>query len=263
MMLPLSLSHAMEVGDMKRTNVAHRRQPVPSQNHACPSSHSAGGGHSLIFKTTVLLLVLGGTAVCSAASGPGIAIKIGAQTFTDPVDLDKTTRARLELEIASPLLWDEHVDFALAFGGSYLGSHTESYTDTVDGTYIDDLYTDRLFLFDIRLAARLYPLGDSSRIRPYIGAGVGYFWFHDDWENEYSDTFEDPYVPGRYETVYDHAEGDATLAQAPFPFVLAGVTFPVGSNGEIMFEFQYDFEKEDKGFDFSGPIYLFGARFRF
>jgi hypothetical protein len=41
------------------------------------------------------------------------------------------------------------------------------------------------------------------------------------------------------------------------------VTFPVGSNGEIMFEFQYDFEKEDKGFDFSGPIYLFGARFRF
>ena len=161
-----------------------------------------------------LLLTLGWTAVCTAASGPGIGIKIGAQTITDPVDLDKTTRARLELEIASPLLWDEHVDFALGFGGSYLGSHTESYTDTVDGTYIDDLYTDRLSLFDIRLAARLYPLGDSSRIRPYIGAGVGYFWFRDDWENEYSDTFEDPHFPGGYGTVYDHAEGDATLANA-------------------------------------------------
>ena len=88
------------------------------------------------------------------------------------------------------------MDFALSLGGSYLGSYSDTYTDTVDGTFIDDLYTDRLWLSDIRLAARLYPLGDSSRLRPYIGAGVGYFWFRDNWENEYSDTFEDPPVPG-------------------------------------------------------------------
>jgi hypothetical protein len=184
--------------------------------------------------------------------------------MTDPVDLDKTTRARLELEIASPLLWDEHVDFALAFGGSYLGTHTEEYTDTTaDGTFIDDLYTDHLSIFDIRLAARLYPLGDSSRIRPYVGAGVGYFWFHDWYDNDYSDTFEHPPLSGQFVTVYDHADGDATLADAFFPFVLAGITFPIGWNGEILFEFQYDIDKKDAGFDFSGPIYMFGARFRF
>jgi hypothetical protein len=227
------------------------------------SIYGTGGRRPLLLKAIVLLLALGWTAACTAASGPGIAIKVGAQTLTDPVDLDKTTRARLEVEIASPLLWDEHVDFALGFGGSYLGTHTEEYIDTVDGTYIDDLYTDHLSLFDIRLAARLYPLGDSSRIRPYVGAGVGYFWFHDWYENDYSDTFEHPPLSGQYITVYDHADGSATLAHAPFPFVLAGITLPIGSNGEIMFEFQYDFEKKDEGYDFSGPIYLFGARLRF
>jgi len=77
-------------------------------------------------------------------------------------------------------------------------------------------------VFDIRLAARLYPLGDHSRIRPYLGAGIGYFWFHDNWENEYSDTFEDPLFPGEFITVHDRDEGYETLADAPFAFALAG-----------------------------------------
>lgn len=249
---------------MKHTMPAYERRPRPNPNDTCPALCGAGPRRPLLLPTLVLLLMLGGTAVCSAASGPGIGIKVGAQTLTDPVDLDKTTRARLELEIASPLLWDEHVDFALGFGGSYLGAHTEEYIDTTpDGTYIDDLYTDHLSIFDIRLAARLYPLGDSSRLRPYLGAGVGYFWFHDWYENDYSDTFEHPPLSGQYVTVYDHADGDATLADGFFPFVLAGITFPIGSHGEIMFEFQYDIDKKDAGFDLGGPIYLFGARFRF
>jgi hypothetical protein len=202
--------------------------------------------------------------VCPAADGPGIGIKVGAQTIDNPVNSGKTTRARLDLEISSPMLWDEHVDFALTFGGSYIGSYHERYTDTTaDGTYIDDLYTDRLSLFDIRLAARFYPLGGSSPIRPYVGAGVGYFWFNDYWENEYSDTFEDPYRPGDYDTVYRHADGTDTLAHAPFPFVLAGLTLPLGPNAEITFEFQYDIDKKDNGYDLSGPIYMLGARLRF
>ncbi len=249
---------------MTHTMLTHKRWPMPNPNDTSLSIHGTGGGHPLILKTIVLLFALGWTTVCPAASGPGIGIKVGAQTMTDPVDLDKTTRARLELEIASPLLWDEHVDFALGFGGSYLGTHTEEFTDTTpDGTYIDDLYTDHLSIFDIRLAARLYPLGASSRIRPYVGAGVGYFWFHDWYDNDYSDTFEHPPLSGQYITVYDHADGGETLAHAPFPFVLAGITLPIGWNGEIMFEFQYDIEKKDADFDFSGPIYMFGARFRF
>jgi len=239
---------------------AHRTWHSPNQSHACPSTHD--GASRVLATAASLLLVLGGTALCRAASGPGIGLRVGAQTIEDPVDSDKITRARLDVEVFSPMLWDEHVDFALTFGGSFLGTHSETYTDTVDGTYIDDLYTDRLWLFDIRLATRLYPLGDRSRIRPYLGAGLGYFWFRDNWENEYSDTFEDPYFPGEFQTIHDHASGNANLAQGFFPFVLAGLSLPLGSNAEITFEFQYDFDKKDAGYDLSGPIYLFGARFR-
>jgi len=242
---------------MTRTESTHKTWRTAN------STHSTAGVGQAIIETAAILIVLGWTAACTAQSGPGFAVKVGAQTLEDPVDLDKTARARLELELSSPLLFDEHVDFALAFGGSFLGTHTETYTDTVDGTFIDDLYTDRLWLLDIRLAARLYPLGDSSRIRPYVGAGVGYFWFRDDWENEYSDTFANPSVPGGLETIYDHAAGTATLAHGAFPFILAGLTLPVGSRVEFTFEFQYDFHKKDAGYDLGGPLYLFGARIRF
>jgi hypothetical protein len=246
---------------MTRTASASRPWPTPGRT-ARRTRHGAFAS-PFVLGVAAVLVAFSGTTVSTAASGPGIGIKVGVQTIDDPVYPGKLTRARLDLEVASPLLWDEHVDFAVSFGGSYVGTYTETYTDTVDGTYIDDLYTDRLSLFDIRLAARLYPLGASSPVRPYLGAGIGYFWFRDNWENEYSDTFEDPYHPGDYDTVYDHAEGQETLANAPFPFFLAGLTLPLGSNAEIMFEFQYDLDKKDRGYDLSGPIYSFGARFRF
>lgn len=230
-------------------------------SRTAPATRNCARESLFVLGVAALLLAFGTTTVCTAASGPGIGLKVGAQTIDNPVDPGKITRARLDLEVSSPLLWDEHVDFALTFGGTYVGSYHETYTDTVDGTYIDDLYTDRLSLFDLRLAARLYPLGDSNSIRPYVGAGIGYFWFRDNWENDYSDTFEDH--PGDWDTVYDHAHGTESLAHAPFPFVLAGVTIPVGSNLEIMAEFQYDIDKKDSGYDLSGPIYLFGARVRF
>lgn len=241
---------------MARTKSAHQMWRSPHTGRTCPSTHALIGMISL-------LLLLSGTTVRAETSGPGIAVKVGAQTFENPVDLEDTTRARLDLEVSSPLLWDDHVDFAVSFGGSYAGTYRETYTDYVDGMYIDDLYTDRLWLFDIRLAARLYPLGDLSSIRPYLGAGIGYFWFRDNWENEYSDTYADPQSPIYGDTIHSHAEGDATLAKAPFPFVLAGVTSPLGENVEVLFEFQYDIDKKNRGYDLSGPIYSLGARFRF
>jgi hypothetical protein len=244
---------------MTRTESARNTSHTPDPGHACPLVRR----RHVLLATVSLLLVLRATPLCAGASGPGLGIKAGIQVMEDPIDLDETAYARVDLEVASPLLWDEHVDFALTVGGSYLGSQSETYTDFVDDTYIDDLYTDRLWLVDIRLAARLYPLGASSRIRPYVGAGVGYFWFRDNWENEYSDTFERPPGSDFFVTVYDHAEGSATLASGFFPFFLAGLTFPIGDHVELMAEFQYDLDKKDEGFDLSGPIYMFGARFRF
>jgi len=248
---------------MTRTKSARTTWRTPNPSRIGLSIYTPAGRSSAVIEMASLFLVLGWATACAGASGPGIGIKVGAQTLEDPMDLDKTTRARLEVEVSSPLLFDEHLDFALAFGGSSLGSYTETYTDTVDGTFIDDLYTDRLWLLDVRLAARLYPLGGRSRLRPYVGAGIGYFWFRDDWENDYSDTFEDPLFPGTLLTIREEEHGMANLAQGFFPFVTAGLTVPIGSHVELMAEFQYDFGKKNAGFDLGGPIYLFGARFRF
>jgi len=243
---------------MARTESVHRGCNPANQNHITDVS-----GTRLKARICAGAVLLIWAAACAGASGPGIGIKVGAQTLEDPLDLDKTTRLRLDIEFSSPLLCDEHLDFAFSFGGLSLGSFSDYYVDVVDDVIIEEFYDDKLGLLDIRLAARLYPLGDNSRIRPYVGAGIGYFWFLDRWEYEYAETFEDPFVPGMFYTIVEDHEGTDTAAQGFFPFVTAGVTVPVGSNAELMFEFQYDFDKKDAGFDLGGPIYMFGARFRF
>ena len=210
-----------------------------------------------------LVLLLGCSSLCAGAAGPGIGFKIGAQTLEDPVDLDTTTRARFEFELSSARFYDDHLDLAFSFGGSSLGKFSDDYVDVVDDVLIEESFTDRLFLLDVRLAARLYPLGDASDIRPYVGAGLGYFWFLDHYEDEYAETYEEPPFSGNFYTFVDDDEGTDTVAHGLFPFVVAGLTLPLGSNGELMFEFQYDFEKEDAGIDLGGPIYMLGARFRF
>lgn len=212
---------------------------------------------------TLLLAACWAATPALAGSGPGIGFKVGAQTIESPITLDKTTRTRYELELSSQLFLDEHLDFALTVGGSSLGSFEDEYVDVIDDVLIEEFYSDDLSLIDLRLAARLYPLGASRPIRPYIGAGVGYFWFLDSWDDEYYETIEDPLFPGSFITFADSDEDTDTLADGFFPFILGGVTVPIGSDFEFLFEFQFDFEKEDSGFDLGGPIYMFGARFRF
>jgi len=48
-----------------------------------------------------------------------------------------------------------------------------------------------------------------------------------------------------------------------FPFVTAGLMVPIASNLELQFEVQYHYDKQDAGFDFGGPVYMFGCLFRF
>ncbi len=161
---------------------------------------------------TCSLVLLVWAVACTGASGPGIGIKIGAQTLKDPIDLEKTTRARLDLEISSPRLADGYLDLAFTLGGSSLGSLEDEYVDVVDGTTIEETYIDRFSVIDTRIAVRFYPLGNNSRIRPHIGAGVGYFWLLDYWEYEYAETFEDPLFPGTYHTLIDEDAGTVTCA---------------------------------------------------
>jgi hypothetical protein len=204
------------------------------------------------------------TTTCFArGTNSGIGIKIGAQTLDSPFDFDKTTRARFEVEISSPRFGNDYFDLALSFGGSSLGSYHDDFAFYDDDVLIEEFYSDHYSLFDIRLAGRLYPLGDNSQIKPYLGAGVGYFWFLDSWEYEYYETYEDPDFPGIFYTYSEIGDGSDTLANDLFPFVTAGLMIPFGSNFELQFEFQYHYDKQDSGFDFGGPVYMLGGIFRF
>ncbi len=220
-------------------------------------------GFRIFFQICLLAASFPWTTAHAASTGPGIAFKIGAQTLEDPINLEKTTRARLELEISSPVFADDHLDLAFTVGGSSLGSVQDDYADVVDGTLIEESFDDDLLMLDIRLAARLYPFGYDRTVRPYVGAGVGYFWFFDDWEYRYAETFEDPLFPGTFHTTIHEEEGTDTLAHGLFPFFLAGLSVSVSDNAELLFELQYDIDKEDAGIDLSGPIYMFGGRIRF
>jgi len=211
----------------------------------------------------VILTLCWATTCFAGGSGPGIGIKIGAQTLENPSDFEKTTRARFEVEIASPRFGDGLFDLALILGGSSLGSYHDDSAGYDGDVLIEEFYSDHYSLFDIRLAGRLYPLGDNSQIKPYVGAGIGYFWFFDSWDYEYYETYEDPFFPGVYYTYEEFGDGKDTLANGLFPFVTAGLMVPIDSNFELQFEVQYHYDKEDSGFDFGGPVYMFGCQFRF
>jgi hypothetical protein len=211
----------------------------------------------------VILSLFWATTCFAGGSGPGIGFKIGAQTLESPSDFEKTTRARFEVEIASPRFGDGLFDLALTLGGSSLGSYHDDFAGYDGDVLIEEFYSDHYSLFDIRLAGRLYPLGDNSQIKPYVGAGIGYFWFFDSWDYEYYETYEDPPFSGVYYTYEEFGDGKDTLANGLFPFVIAGLAIPVSSNFELQFEVQYHYDKEDSGFDFGGPAYMFGCQFRF
>ncbi|MCK4828252.1 outer membrane beta-barrel protein [bacterium] len=212
---------------------------------------------------SAIMLLCWATTCTAGGSGSGIGFKVGAQTIDSPSDLDKTTRTRFELEFASPRFGNDYFDLALTFGGSSLGSFDDEYAGYDDDVLIEEYYTDRYSLFDLRLVGRLYPLGDKSWLQPYVGAGIGYFWFLDSWEYEYYETYEDPLFPGVFYTYSEAADGRDTLANGLFPFVTAGLMVPIASNFELQFEMQYHYDKEDSGFDFGGPVYMFGCLFRF
>lgn len=208
-----------------------------------------------------IVLLWAGTS--AGSSGPGVGFKIGGQTIDRPFEAGKTTRTRFELELASPLFADDHFDVAFTFGGSSLGSYSTDYVDYDGVTLIERYINEDFSLFDIGLVARLYPLGDNEHVRPYVGAGIGYFWFLNSWDEDYFETVEDPFVPGLFYTYATSDEGTDNLASGFFPFVSAGVTVPISSNLELLFELQYHLDKEDSGYDFSGPSYMLGARLRF
>lgn len=250
---------------MERTELNYRRRQRKNTkpNHVFAGKDRIFGKVFRIVICTAVIPLLWPADCIAGNTGPGIGFKIGAQTLDSPADFKKTTRARFELEIASQRFCNDHLDIALTFGGSSLGTYHDDYAGYDGDIWVEESYTDHFSLLDLGLAARLYPFGDNEVIQPYIGAGIGYFWFLDSWELDYADTYEDPFIHGVFYTTTGYEEDTDTLAHGFFPFVTAGLTVPIQSNLELLFEVQYHYDKKDAGFDFGGPVYMFGARLRF
>jgi len=136
----------------------------PSRNliHSFSFEYTIPANRCGIRISSAIILLCWATTCFAGGSGPGIGIKVGAQTLDSPTDFNKTTQARFEVELASQRFGDDHFDLALTFGGSSFGSFHDEYAGFDDGVLIEEFYTDRYSLFDIRLAGRLYPLGDSG-----------------------------------------------------------------------------------------------------
>ena len=204
-----------------------------------------------------LCLVLGAT---SSVYGWGVAVKGGAQRLESPLTFEKTTRARFEVEVSTGDVISDCLELALSVGGSSLGSVEDTFTTVGPGYVIDETLEDKLRLYDGRLAARVYPWGgaggrDPFQLIPYVGGGVGYFHMETHWKDTYVET-------GAGYVYIEEDDGRDKLAHGFFPFLTAGVNVPINSMSELTFEFQFDFEKKDAGWDLGGPIFMLGLRFR-
>jgi len=259
------LQFLKEFDEMAQIESIKRWGQKPGRNliHSFSIERAISANRRVMGICTAIFSLCWASTCIAGGSGPAIGFKVGAQTMDSLTGSDKTTRSRFELELASPRFGDDYFDLALTFGGSSLGSFHSDYASYEDDVLIEEFYTDHYSLLDLRLAGRFYPLGNSSWLKPYVGAGVGYFWFLDSWEYDYYETYEDPFIPGVFYTYADAGEEKDTLANGFFPFVTAGLTVPIDTNFELQFEVQYHYDKEDSGFDFGGPVYMFGCNFRF
>ena len=165
----------------------HVTNSHPTQSVRCRGRLGAGFGLAILLMWSTCGL---------AASGPGIGFKVGVQTLESPINLEDTTRTRFEFELSSARFFDDHFDLAFTAGRLLAGFlhhricrrdrwrvHRRRPTSTTSAS-------------SISAWPRFYPLGDASEIRPYVGAGVGYFWFFDRWDYDYAETFEVPLFPG-------------------------------------------------------------------
>ena len=166
---------------------------------------------------------------------------------------------------------------SVTFGGEWLvalGTHAEAglglgiYSDSVDSVYRDLVNADfseieqefKLRIVPFTATFRFLPLGRKAAVQPYIGGGIGVFWWRYTETGEFVDfdstIFRDTYV------------GEGTSVG---PVILGGVRFPVGKwdiGGEIRYQDAEGDLPTDQGFsgtkiDLKGFNYLVTFNIRF
>ena len=121
-----------------------------------------------------------------------------------------------------------------------------------------------LNLSDLNSTMHYYPLGaynDAIFVRPYIGAGVGYFDLRLADEIK-GDRVGGITLPNSHWSYYEIDYESHSLVKGFYPNIVFGISIPLGLFEEFGFviENRINIKKSNNGLDFSGNILLFGVR---
>ena len=182
-------------------------------------------------------------------------LKAGIQTLNNPLTLKDTTRTRYEVELAGTTPISDNLEICLGFGGASVSTVKDTYTTYDDYGMIQETLEDKFRTYDLRLGVRLYAISPEKEgsIHPYVGGGVGYYWMVDDWKDTYLQTNPN---------LKTEDDGNYTLAEGLFPYVIAGVDIPITDQAALLFEYKHDFQKTKDGADYGGDIFTAGLRIR-
>ena len=176
----------------------------------------------------------------------GIGVKYGNYNIDDPdIKRGMGNEDYWAIEGTTESFWNDKVDLNFGIG-------------ILDGPDSGELPTNLGTM-------RYYPLNGKEDlgipIKPYIGAGIGYFKLIKKTRSA------GDYIGGiNYGTwgysYYEIDEKSDTMAEGFNPHFVLGTYIPIGKSGwAFSVEDRIEIDKEDNGFDFSGNILMFGLHF--
>ena len=190
----------------------------------------------------------------------GIGVKYGNYNIDDPdIKREMGNEDYWAIEGTTESFWNDKVD--LNFGIGILDGPDSGELPTNLGT----ISAQSITFGDFYGTMRYYPLNGKEDlgipIKPYIGAGIGYFKLIKKTRSA------GDYIGGiNYGTwgysYYEIDEKSDTMAEGFNPHFVLGTYIPIGKSGwAFSVEDRIEIDKEDNGFDFSGNILMFGLHF--
>lgn len=150
-----------------------------------------------------------------------------------------------DASFSADLYWPRNERVGVLFSvGAYQGSQSQAYRDYTDDLGRDVRHRTRLSLAPVTAAFVVNLAGKDAGVRPYVGAGAGFYW----WEYRESGDFIDFDAEEIFQETYE-ADGVALGY-----FLVAGLEIPVRKNWSIFAEARWT-KAED---DLNGPLEDFG-----
>ena len=171
--------------------------------------------------------------------GCSIAIKYGAQSFQDDVAdalVGGPSTAVWEFEVGVHEFLDGRGDVAIAL-------------DVVDAGGTD--------FQDLRATSR-YHFRHDRRVRPYVGAGFGWY----EWKSDIVVVLPPIVCDPRFDAFACEREGSETLSSGFFGHGVVGLSTRISNGVSFVAEDRFDFAKKDGPIDFGSNQITAGFRFR-